>query len=123
MTLGIYGELASGTVDGGLLADAGEYVSEWPTLRMVIKHIIDCDQRYTSGARMVFQPYEVRPVSTAVKREGGKANAMRRDFTQARQQRGISRHRDQFEPEGVCQKVIEIKSAGAFFGSQIAESQ
>ena len=48
---------------------------------------------------------------------------MRRSFTQAREQRGISRHRDQFEPEGVRQKVIEIKSAGAFFGAQIAESQ
>ena len=89
MTLGIYGELAPGTIDGDLLADAGEYVSERPTVGMVIKHIIDCDQRYTCGARMVFQPYEARSVSTAVKHGGGKANAMWRDFTQAREQRGV----------------------------------
>ena len=48
---------------------------------------------------------------------------MWRSFTQAREQRGASRHRDQFEPEGVCQQIIKIKSAGAFFGAQIAESQ
>src|SRR5262249_5202506 len=123
MTLGIDSELAPRTIDGGLLANAGEYVSEWPTVGMVIKHIIDCDQRYASGARMIFQPYEACPVSTAVKHGGGKANATWRDFTQAREQRGVSRHRDQFKPEGVCQKVVEMKSTGAFFGSQIAESQ
>src|SRR5262249_31863524 len=123
MAFGIYGELAPSTIDGGLLANAGEYVSEWPTVGMVIKHIIDCNQRYASGARMIFQPYEACPVSTAVKHGGGKANAMWRNFTQAREQRGVSRDRYKFEPEGGCRKIVEIKSAGAFFGSQIAESQ
>ena len=123
MALGIYSELATGTVDGGLFADAGKHVGERPPVGMVVEHIIDRDQRNTGDARMVFQAHEPRPVSTSVEHGSGKADAMWHSFTQAREQRDASRHCDQFEPEGVCQKIVEIKSTGAFFGAQIAQSQ
>ena len=123
MTLGIHGELAPGPINGGLLANAGEYVGERPPVGVMIEHIIDRDQRDASSARMIFQPNKARAVAAAVNHGGSKADAMRRSFTQACEKRGASRHRDQLEPEGMCQQVIDIKSAGAFLGAQIADSR
>ncbi len=123
MSLGIYSELAPRTIYGGLLANAGEHVGERPPVGVMIEHIIDCDQRYAGVARMVIQPHKPRAVAAAIKHGGSKTDAMWHGFTQAREERSVCRHHDQLKPEGMRQQVVEIKSAGAFLGAQITESE
>ena len=49
MPLGIGLQLSADGMDGGFLKNAGQHILQRPPLRMVIQHLVGCEQRHTCG--------------------------------------------------------------------------
>ena len=78
------------------------------------------------GGEAALQRSETRQpgaVAAAIEHRSGEPDAPGGDGAQAQQQRRIAGHRDQFQPEGMRQQIVEMQNAAAFLGAQIAERE
>jgi hypothetical protein len=64
MPLGILLQPAPGLENGHVLADAGDYVLQYPPLGDVVEHIVDGHHRHPGLRRQHLEPIEPRPVIT-----------------------------------------------------------
>src|SRR5262249_9779219 len=106
--------------DSAFLADAGEHVGERTTLRDVVMHVVDRDQRRAHPRAERVEQAEAAWLVTAIAMHAGKEAAPGRRSRERREPLGerrrklLGRQRDQHLAFTDSQNVLEAEPAFAF---------